>query len=153
MAPSSVQVEVVIQLVIETGVVVRNVQRVEITGLQFNSNSNTVSLLACLSTSDIGLLSITKMIVESCQLLIERRVTATITELSTSKRAIFLNSSQANQFISIRSCEFHLSMLNISADLVSQVDINAMTTTLVIDSSLLFNSLVTMKLQSQTVYN
>ena len=150
MAPSSMQAEVVIQLVNGTAIVVRNIQRGEIIGLQYNSNSSNVSTSVCLSISDISLLSITKVLVECCQLLIERRVTATITELSASNSVFHLSSSQVNQTIFIRSSEFHFSTLNISANHANQI--YAMTSALRIDSSSLTISLVTIKLQTQADY-
>ena len=150
MASISVQVEVVIQLVNETAIAVRNVQRVEMIGLQYNSTSSTVSSPVCLSISDIGLLSITKVFVESCQLVIERRVMAIITGLFTSKSVFHLSSFQTIQTVSIRSSEFHFSTFNISAELASQV--YAVTSALKINSSSLNNSLVTIRLQTQAVY-
>ena len=150
MAPSSVLSEVVIQLVNETAIAVRNVQRVDIIEVQYNSTSSTVSSPVCLSISDIGLLSIAKVFVESCQLLIERRVTATITGLSASKSVFHLSSSQANQTVSIRNSEFQFSTLNISAELASQA--YAVISALRINSSSLNNSFVTLKLQAQAVY-
>ena len=153
MAPSSAQADVVIHLVNGTAIAIRNVHRVEIIGLKFDSNSSNVNTSVCLSISDIGLLSITKMFVEYCQLLIERRVTATITELqsaSNCKSGLHLSSSQS---ISIISSGFRFSTLNISTDLASHIFIrDAMTNALTIDSSLMINSLVTIKLQAQAVY-
>ena len=144
MARSSVLSEVVIQLLNETAIAARNVQRVEIIGLQYKSNSSTASTSVCLSISDIGLLSITKVLIESCQLVIEKRVMATITGLSARESVIRLSSSQANQTISIRSSEFYFSTLISTSPAVMSA--------LKIDSSLMANSLVTIKLQTQAVY-
>ena len=150
MAPSSAQAEVVIHLINGTAIAIRNVQRVEIIGLKYDSNSSNVNTSVCLSISDIGLLSITKMFVEYCQLLIERRVIATITELQSVSKSGHLRSSQS---ISIISSDFRFSTLNISTDLASHIFVrDAMTNALTIDSSLMINSLVTIKLQAQAVY-
>ena len=154
MAPNHVQAEVVIQLSLGASITVHNVRMVNVSEIKVVSD-NHKRTADCLSLSDIiDLLSITGLSIEHCQLSLQGRVEATITDLTTNNSSVLLLvSTDKLQKIAIRNSEFHYSTLRTTASHENRifngdVAINALS----IESSLLSNSNVTVNLKIQIVH-
>ena len=142
---------VVIQLLNQTSIAVSNLVEVEFTGLKFVSpNDDQDSGIFFL---DIDYLVVTKISTESCQLSLQGKMNANISELMVSKTLIHLFlMSHKNQVVALRNSEFHFSTLSVSDSLTSQLLVGDTMCALSLESSLMNSSLVAVTLQTQIVY-
>ena len=98
---------------------------------------------------------VTKVWTESCQLSLQQKMNANISELIASKTLVrFFLMSQKNQTVTLGSSEFHFSTLSISDSLTSPILVGAgdIMGALSLENSLINNSLITVFLQTQIMY-
>ena len=154
MVPSSTQAKVLIQLATIARIVIQHTLEVDISELKIISQSaERNSIPACLSFSDIGLLSVTSISVEFCQLSLQGKVKATITDLIANTTAVHSLLTINNHTVTIRKSYFFSSILNISDSLASQISSgDIITSALNLENSSMENSLLTVTLQTPIVY-
>ena len=152
MAPSHIKHKVVIQVSNRTGIRVQNILRAEFTKLEFMSqiDRSVNCTKAYLSISDVDLLLATKVLITSCQLCLQGKITATISESTTFNSPIYLFSDYHSHNITIRYCTFHFSILKISNSFTGR-DLTT-ESALSLESNSIINLFVIVKLQVPIIY-
>ena len=155
MAPRYFRTEMV-QLSCSASIIVRNVLNLDVSNLKFTTHCRKHSSYrsALFSLSNIGLLSLSQLSIDSFMLLLEEGIgTSIFTQLTASSSSIFLGMNQGNHTLVIQNSELHFSTITISDNNASQI-INSDTSSkeLNIRSSFLSNSLVAVRLRSETFY-
>ena len=143
----------------ETSITILNIQEVKFnTKLRFftlKNDDHANSSSVCLSLSDIGLLSVNRLSIESCQLLLQGEMNAAFTELTAYNSYMTLFLHQNNHTIAIRNSEFHYSSLKICDSLANSDQVitdDAITAALSLEGSSMNNSLLRVKLQMLVMY-
>ena len=163
MAPSNTRPDVVVQFQNRTTITLRNILLMEISGLNFSSQTDHLIYQAagyintpdCLSIVDIGLLSVTTVSIMVCTLSLGGDLEATITGVNASWSYIIISSDENNDIaIVIRNSEFHLSTLVIRDNPVSYIfagDIRK--NALILEHVSMKTSLLLVQLQKPTLYS
>ena len=152
MAPNISSVEVMVHLSKMSSILVLNIWKFKFWGLKITSqtdhgyHNNTPN---CVSISDVGILSVTGLSVEYCQLSLHRVNNANINKLHALKIQ-FSVSVQANHTTAIANSEFHSSRLYIVASAGTTGDTMYSNSILQIDS--MTNSLGTVNVQNSIIY-
>ena len=142
MAPRHEKGERIIQQV-NTSILARNLSEVKFEELKFIGTDDTTP--ACISVLNVGLLSVARVSIKSCQLLLHDGEEINITELTASESHVYLHSNQTNQNIAIRNSKFHSTTFSVS-------DNSTGSNIFSLESSFLNNSLIAVTLQGETVY-
>ena len=156
MAPRSIQNNVVIQLLSGTGIRLHDIAEVELSKLKFISQCNksdncTTACLSQIAVSGIDLLLVTRLSLESCQFSLEEQIATIIAEfISTEKSSICLLADQHTHTATIKNSSLNFSTLSIFSREISSNDTTE--NILNVQSSLISNSFLTVKLLTKSVY-
>ena len=160
MAPSHIshiQAEVAVYISNEKHVKANNISVVRVSALNFHSKNanNDHSTPDCLVFSDLDLLSLTSISIESCLLSVHGEMNATIIELVVGKSHVNFRLNNSKQSVAIKSSEFYSSILSINDSHSDHAFIDNSIeswSSFLLENSTMNNSLFSVNLQTLSVY-